>query len=494
MQTARLSCQPPTVSPASSRSRRVRRLLACAVGVAGMCVAAEARAKPTGPRAFCETYADAPECMGRSVTCSKCHVSTQPVAWNPYGGALLGALGGAPFDEGVAAALVAIEDDDSDGDGLSNREEIDLGTDPGDPLSQWMPRPTPEGAANPGYAIGEYDPRHAHKRVHLLFCGESPSHAEAEKFAALAGEAQVAAIHDTLAECLESDFWIDEALASLAHPKIRPVKALGDATDVEIGGYKITLADYDWDYRLWQYVLSGDRDARELLTAQYHVDRDEAGNWQKIDGTIQNPPMKFGGGQPLATEYRAGMLTTQWNLLLNVMFAALPRVAAGHAYREYLGLDLSQTQGVKPVPGEPLDLDAKGVDAADCAQCHSTLDPLSYAFAYYEGIDINDIEFTGQYRPGRPSQRIPGWDEAMPKFVVLGHEVASLVELAQEMAHSREFQRNLGHMFFVYTVGHEPRPDELDEFEAVWTAMPADGFSANRLLHRIVDTDAFGIP
>ncbi|MBZ5712886.1 DUF1585 domain-containing protein [Nannocystis pusilla] len=487
--------RPPHLTPTVFLVRSLSRHTRCLLAFAGISVGTtEAWARPTGPRAFCETYADAPECMGRSVTCNKCHLSTQPVAWNAYGGAVFAALGGGAFDDNIAAALVSIEDDDSDGDGLSNREEIELGTDPGDPLSQWMPRPTPEGAENPSYAIGEYDPSYAYKRVRLLFCGASPSYKEARAFAELDGEAQLAAIHDALAECLESDFWIDEALTSLAHPKIRPVKALGAETDVLISGYKITLADYQWDYRLWQYLLSGDRDARELLTAQYHIGRDDAGNWQRIDGTIPNPPMGFGGGQLLAPEHRAGMLTTQWNLLLNIMFAAVPRVAAGHAYREYLGLDLSLSQGIRPVAGEPLDIDAKGVDAAACAQCHSTLDPLSYAFAYYEGIDLKNLSRTGQYRPERPTERIPGWDEAQPEFVVLDRKVENLVELAQQMAQSREFQRNLADMFFVYAVGHEPLPDELEEFDAVWTAMPADGYSANRLLHRLVDTDAFGVP
>jgi hypothetical protein len=476
-------------------SRGIRRFLAftgCTVAVASF--AGDSWAKPTGPRSFCEVYADAPECAGRSITCNKCHLSTQPVTWNAYGGAVLGALAGAPFDDNLAAALAAIEDDDSDGDGLKNREEIDLGTDPGDPLSQWMPRPTPEGLDNPMYAIGEYDPDYAFKRVGLLFCGVSPSYEEAKAFAGLDGAAQVDAIHDALAECLESDFWIDEALASLAHPKIRPVKAYGADTDVLINGYKITLADYKWDYRLWQYVLSGDRDARELLTAQYHIGLDEAGNWKRIEGTIPNPNGGFGGGQLLAPEHRAGMLTTQWNLFLNIMFAAVPRVAAGHAYREYLGLNLSLTEGIKPVPGEPLDIDNKAVDAEACAQCHSTLDPLSYAFSFYEGIDINKLSNTGQFIPSRPSLRIPGWDAAQPEYVVLDQKVDSLVELAAVMSQSREFQRNLAHVFFVYTVGHEPRPDELEEFDAVWTSMPADGYSANRLLHRLVDTDAFGTP
>lgn len=473
-------------------SRSVALALTCGVAVASF--AGEGHARPEGPRAFCEVYADAPECQGRSVTCNKCHLSTQPVTWNSYGGAVLAALKGAAFEANLAAALASIEDEDSDGDGLSNREEIELGTDPGDPLSQWMPRPTPEGAENPGYAIGEYDPRFAFRRVRLLFCGASPSYDEVQAFAALDGAGQVAKIHDALAECLKSEFWIDEALVSLAHPKIRPVKAYGVDTDIVISGYKITLADYKWDYRLWQYVLTGDRDARELLTAQYHVGLDDSGGLRRVEGIIGNPAGGFGGGQLLAPERRAGMLTTQWNLFLNVMFAALPRVAAGHAYREYLGLNLSLTQGVRPVEGEPLDIDAKGVDAQACAQCHSTLDPLSYAFAFYEGIDINNLKNTGLYLPNRPSQRIPGWDAAMPEYVVLDQEVESLVELAGVMARSREFQRHLAHAFFVYAVGHEPLPDELAEFDAVWTAMPGDGYSANRLLHRLVDTDAFGVP
>lgn len=493
MQTARPPRPTPTASTA--RPKHLRRLLALAgVGVASASFAPEARARPTAPRVFCETYADAPECMGRSITCNKCHLSTQPVAWNSYGAALMGALGGAAFDDNLASALVSVEDEDSDGDGLSNREEIELGTDPGDPLSQWMPRPTPEGVDNPSYAIGEYDPAYAYKRVAVLFCGASPSYEESKKFAELDGGAQMEAIHDKLSGCLESDFWIDEALASLAHPKIRPVKAYGPDTDVQIGGYKITLADYKWDYRLWQYILSGDRDARELLTATYHIGLDAAGEWQRIEGTIPNGPMKFGGGQLLAPQHRAGMLTTQWNLFLNIMFAAIPRVVAGHAYREYLGLDISLNEGIMPVAGEPLDLDLKGVDAPACAQCHSTLDPLSYAFSYYEGIDLKHLDRTGQYRAERPMERIPGWAEAQPGFVVLDQKVDNLVDLAREMANSREFQRNLAHTFFVYTIGHSPLPDELDEFDAVWTAMPTDGYSANRLLHRIVDTDAFGIP
>ncbi|MFY0535933.1 thrombospondin type 3 repeat-containing protein [Nannocystis pusilla] len=317
--------QAPTVFIVRALSRH----LGCLLALAGVSLATtEAWARPTGPRAFCETYADAPECMGRSITCNKCHLSTQPVAWNAYGGAVFAALKGAEFDAGIASALRSIEDEDSDGDGLSNREEIELGTDPGDPLSQWMPRPTPEGPRTRATRSASTT-RPSPTSACTCSSAAPPSYEQTKKFAEQGGGTQLQAIHDALAECLESDFWIDEALTSLAHPKIRPVKALGADTDVLISGYKITLADYQWDYRLWQYLLSGDRDARELLTAQYHISRDDAGNWKKVDGIISNPPMGFGGGQLLAPEHRAGMLTTQWNLLLNIMFAAVPASRPG---------------------------------------------------------------------------------------------------------------------------------------------------------------------
>lgn len=475
--------------------RRVTTLARAAATLGlGLGVAATAHAKPEGPRAFCAAYPDAPECMGRSIACAKCHESTQPVAWNSYGGAVLAALAGGSFEDDLEAALAAVEDEDSDGDGLTNLEEIELGTNPGDPLSSWMPRPEPDGDGNPVYDVGGYDPAFAYKRLQILFCGQSPSFEQQQDFAALEAGEHEAVLHEALAECLESDFWVHEALRELANPKIRPVRAYGRDTEVAIMGFKITIADYDWDYRLWQYILTGDRDARELLTAQYHVGVADDGSFEVVEGTIPTPPMLFGGGQPLEPEFRAGMLTTQWNLFLNIMFAAVPRVAAGHAYREYLGLNLSLLEGVRPVQGEPLDIDAKGVADAACAQCHSTLDPLSYAFSFYEGIDIEHLDRTGTYRPERPAERIPAWEEMAPQAVILDQDASSLVEQAGIMANSPEFQRTLAATFFEYAVGHEPQPDEVVEFEALWTSMPADGYSANRLLHRLIDTEAFGAP
>jgi hypothetical protein len=112
----------------------------------------------------------------------------------------------------------------------------------------------------------------------------------------------------------------------------------------------------------------------------------------------------------------------------------------------------------------------------------------------YEGVDINHIDRTGTYRASRPSEHVPDWDTAAPQSVILDEPVSDLVDMARVMAGSPEFQRNLTHMFWMYAVGHEPEPDEHADFDALWTSMPGDGWSANRLLHRLIDTDAFGAP
>jgi hypothetical protein len=91
-------------------------------------------------------------------------------------------------------------------------------------------------------------------------------------------------------------------------------------------------------------------------------------------------PTAIAGGQLLEKDKRVDMLTTQWFLARNTMFSELPRTSAAAAYRSDLGADISMTQGLKPVANEPDDVDNKGVKEARCASCHSTLDPLAYAF------------------------------------------------------------------------------------------------------------------
>lgn len=413
-----------------------------------------------------------------------CHTSTYPPSWNSYGLSLFGGLGGGDFDAKLADALRGVELLDSDNDGLTNYEELVLGTWPGDEASAYTAAQVADGPKNPAYRVGEYDPRFAFKRVSLTYCGESPSYETMKAFEALDGDdaAQMTEIHARLDDCLQSEYWRREALPGLGDKRIRPVFAVGWESPVNI-----KLADYTWDYNLFVYALTDDRDARDLLLADYHVEERFDRTLSPVEGEVDQRGNR--GGQPLEPERRAGMITTQWFLVINTMFSALPRTTAAHAYRSYLGADISLNEGLLPVAGEPLDVDNKGVREAECASCHSTLDPLSYAFAYYEGISGGR---TGTYREQRPSRQIPGWSD--PKSVIYDTEVSSVVEWASVAAESDAFKRNLAQMFFEHALQRPPGPAEAEVFAALWRSLPEDGYSVNRLLHRLVELDAFGAP
>lgn len=444
--------------------------LACATALAPDA----ARARPTGPRLFCQAYADAPACAGQVVSCTQCH-SAAP-ALNDYGVAVASALTGV-YEDTLGAALAAVEPGDADGDGLTNLEEIVLGTAPGDPLSHWTSPPAPEGEPNPRYDVGSYDAAFAFRRVKALYCGRSPTYEEAQAFEA-AGDRE-AALHDALDACLDSAFWRDEGLHRLADKRIRPLGAVG-ANGV------IPLADFEWDYRLFSYALSGERDARDLLLADYHVD--EGG--QVVEGVI--PVDNRNIGQPLEPAYRAGMITTQWFLMIHTMFSELPRTTAAQAYRAYLGQDIARSQGLLPVEGEPVDIDDKGVAAYDCAHCHSTLDPLSYSFAYYGGIEGAN---TGAFRPNRPSWSPTDVQPSLFEIPLGDPQQEGVTGWADVAARSDAFRRNLVHMFAEHALGRTPTPDDDAELRAIWGALDGEaGFTAAQILHALVDTDAFGVP
>ncbi|WP_045117379.1 hypothetical protein [Plesiocystis pacifica] len=289
-----------------------------------------AQARPEAPRAFCETYPEVPECAGVVVTCDTCHLSTDPPSWNGFGLDLLAELGpltadGTSFEEALPEALQLIELEDSDGDGVSNRDEILVGTRAGDATSVWLPDPggsagegEDEILPNPWYALGEYDPAFALRRVLVLYCGRSPTYEQLQEFVALGetsgAEAQRTRLHEHLSSCLAGEWWRTTGVTELADPKVKPIKAVGSETKVEIAGFRVVLADYDWDYRLWRWIMTEDRDVRDLLLADYHVVEGEDGGLEIITGAIGDPTNlgQLAGGQPLQPDKRAGMMTTQW--------------------------------------------------------------------------------------------------------------------------------------------------------------------------------------
>jgi len=448
-----------------------------------------ALARPTGPRGVCQSDAgaDLAVCQGTLPSCALCHQG--PPDLNLYGARVFEALAqddGYDFDNfeaRVGDAVAAANADDSDGDGLSNLEELLLGTLPGDVNSAFTAPLAPSGDANAFYAVAGRDPRFAFRRVHTIFCGQPPEFDAITAFAALDEAEQGLALHDTLDGCLQSTFWQDFALHRLADARIRPLESIG------FDGL-IPLADYHWDYRLFSHIFSDDHDLRDLLLADYHVD--ESGD--VVTGIVPFPsgaPLET-GGQPLPPERRAGMITSQWFLMNHTMFSALPRTTAAQAYRAYLGMDIAKGEGIHPVDNEPRDVDGKGVTEAACAVCHSTLDPLSYAFSPYNGIgrlrpgSVSRIELTGTF----DAARVPWGTEGQ----LLGTDIPDLRTWAEHAVTTDAFRRNLGSMLWRLAFARPPAPDERTEFDALWRGLPDDGFSANRALHRLIDTNAFQVP
>lgn len=474
-------------------------VVAALAALATLVVAAPAAARPTGPRAICAASAassanavDVAACHGAIPSCTLCHQGAPDL--NAYGLAIASALGddGAytfdNFDARLPAAIDATGADDTDGDGVTNLEELLLGTLPGDAQSHFSPPPAPSGDDNPHYSVGTRDAVFAYRRVLTSFCGRPPTYEELTAFRAVDDDAREQALHATLDECLASSFWRDDALHRLADAKIRPLESIG------FDGL-IPLADYAWDYRLFSHVLSGDRDVRDLLLATYHVDVD--GN--VVQGIIPAPadsPLGT-GGQPLEVEQRAGMLTTQWFLMIHTMFSALPRTTAAQAYRAYLGMDIARSEGIDPVVGEPRDVDARGVAAPQCAVCHSTLDPLSYAFSPYNGIGrfssrgVRDLELTGTFN----AARMP-WPA---DSVLFGQPVTSLRAWAEHAANSDAFFATVTRTLWAGAFGRPPTVAERPEFEILWLSLVDDVAAgrtprAERVLHDMVDTDAFRVP
>ena len=466
--------------------------------------ATTAAAKPIAPKIFCDTYPDSGLCAGTLVTCSLCHTSTSPshYAWNDFGNAVLGARDWEThFANDLPTALSLIEQDDSDGDSLDNISEILLGSLPGDELSiPTVPDP-PQGDPNPGYNVGGYDFLFAYRRVSIVYCGQSPSLKELN---AIAGsDAAYKRLHDKLDACLNSSYWQDIVLDRMADPAVKPIN---------FG------TNWEWDYRLFRFVMTEGRDMRELMSADYHVREAVEGVLTKVEGFIPNHngvPCNINvpntcafdefcrtvggkengncayaaGRQPLEAEHRAGMLTTQWFHFFNTMFSALPRQTAAKAYRSWLDFDIARQEGLMPVSNEPLDVDGKGVDQAECAQCHSTLDPLSYVFASYNGIEAGGASV---YDPSRPIRK-GLWEEGnAPQSLLLGQPVETLQDWGAVAMASDPFKRKLARLFYQHAIGHDPRPEDLVEFTALWQSLPNDGFSANALNHRLIDLNAFG--
>ena len=475
--------------------RRSSSLLAAAL-VATTLAPTAAFAKPGAPGVFCATYPDAPACSAGVVSCSYCHTRSEaPATWNAYGESIRqDLLPGAPrplddgaFASALPAALALIADADADADGAANEAEILGGSLPGDAKSHPPEGVCPAEVAGFDYAVCQYDARYVLRKLSLDFCGQSPTMEALAELEAASAADRPKLLDAALDACLNSEFWRgkDGALWKLAHRKIRPIASVksGDHPGV------IPLADYDDDYALFVYTQIDDHDAREVLTASYFVARSDG------------PPTTYARvddkqGQILEPGRRAGMITSAWFLVSNVMFTPLARTAAAQAYRAHLGFDIARQEGLHPVAGEPKDHDAKGVGAPACAACHSTLDPLTYPFRNYNGLGKGG---RGAYIDDRIEKHYA--DEApditsIPEAgSVLGQPVSNLVEWAQVGAESDAFAAATVMDYWMLAFGAPPTPRQASDFQTLWkTFKTEDAYSVARLLHHLIHTEAYGAP
>ncbi len=416
---------------------------------------------------FCQKYPKSLGCETKQASCNICHTAAPSL--NPYGDDISKNLTG-NIDVMLLETLDKVEGLDSDADGVKNLDEILNAGAPGNK------------AVKPEVKVQlTYDPAQAFKRVKSIYCGQTASFDEMNTLKAATDPK--ALVHAELSKCLDTAYWKNEALQRLADKKVQPLAAVG------FGG-NVVIADYRYDYRLFSYIMSGDRDARELLSAQYHIDV----NGNKVDGVIAREEaaqigqrIVIGGGQPLAVNRRAGMMTTQWFLAFYTMFSVLPRNTASQVYREYLGMDIAKGEGLMPVANEPKDVDNRKVGQPACAVCHSTLDPLAYSFSTYVGIETVQaflFNSNGTYRANRSTYEAQGQ--------IMGQPVPDLLAWAEKARNSEAFKKNIAHMMFSQALSREPMAHEKAEFDALWQNLATDAYSVNKMLHRFVDTLAFG--
>lgn len=482
-----------------------------AVGLAGLLAFGvalpEANAKPPAPLAFCKAYPTSQACQTGFAECTTCH--TVAPARNAFGQMLADRIKpGAPrplsdqdFVDALPGALKQVEALDADGDGFTNIVELMGGSQMANvdsvPVTvACTAEQTSHASASP-WNTCSYDPEYAFKKLHLDFCGRSPSRADVKEMQQASGDEARwrSRISGALDQCLRSAHWTgtDGVVWNLANAKIRPAHTVKSGANPG----PVPLGDYDDDYNLFVWANSGDRDVRDLLLAQYFVKRvsDNPVTLEKISEE-ELARRDRGTKQPVPADKRAGMITTRWFSAVHTMFTAIPRTTAAQAYRAYLGFDIAKMQGLQPVPHEPSDYDMKGVGAPQCAACHSTLDPMAYAFTRYNGISggysydenrLNDYVKTDGARV----------KDAPKSAVILGQPAADLVEMAKIAANSDAFARKVVFDYWKLLVGREPTLQDMPEYNRLWQQLKSPaGFNyrVESMLHALVLTNAYGRP
>ncbi|MFW7378806.1 MAG: hypothetical protein ACOH5I_08370 [Oligoflexus sp.] len=483
-------------------------------------------ARPHASRLVCEAFPDSPHCAGSMISCGFCH-NTVPPTLNSFGRCARSYMQqtGRSFpetDDEMYNVISGVGDEDCDEDGYTVMQEIMMGSQPGNgqsvPLDKGCGLGPVTNRNNPHYNVCEYDNSYVYKKIWLDVCGEPPSYEEYADFQGLSETEQKLEITDLMTDCIKSENWIgkDGVIWEIAHYKVRPVGSVKAGEDAGI----LPIVDYYADYHLFIYSQINGNDAREQLLADFTVTR-TGGNGSPTQ-YVKQSPSRLLDGQVMQPEFRVGLLTSFWNLGFYLNYTGVARVLVAQAFRAYLGIELDKMQGMNPPAIEDSgfrDYDQKGVSRPECANCHATIDPMAYPFRNYNGLTGTSSVLQGQNASGLSSvdnlgdetnltplsyskprmdffeQDTPGMSEIPEAGYIFGQRVENLWEWAEVLVNSDQFAANTVRDYWRVMVGHEPRPDEQEEFKKLWQDFKTvHNYSVEAMLHDLIKTDAYGVP
>jgi hypothetical protein len=482
--------------------------------------------KPFASDLFCKAYPDVPACSGTALKCTFCHMPASNVP-NLFGASLLQYMSdqnlsypttaGALRDVVEGASAV-----DADEDGISNGAEIAAGSFPGDKKS--VPTVhrcsgTPLSAESTRWNHCATDPDYLYQKIWKDFCGEPPSYDEYADFKKLSAAKKQDEIEKQLETCLDSNHWKgkDGVVWEIGHYKIRPVGSVKAGEDPGL----IPIVDYYADFNLFVYTQIDGHDARDMLLANYMVSR--SGGGAQPTNYTRMAPQRLLDGQLMQPERRVGLITTFWNLGFYLNYTGIARVLVAQAYTAYLGLALSDMQGISPPPVELSkfrDYDQKGVTRPECAACHETIDALAYPFRNYNGLSGTNQVLQGQNSsalqnpaniPDEKSlvplsyslprmdyldQTYPGIKDMPEAGYIFGQRVETLQEWARVLVNSDAFAANLVKDYWKVLVGSEPKsPKEQAEFTKLWKDFKSThNYSVEDMLRDLIKTEAYSVP
>ncbi|MEM7677527.1 MAG: hypothetical protein AAF449_16120, partial [Myxococcota bacterium] len=158
-------------------------------------------------------------------------------------------------------------------------------------------------------------------------------------------------------------------------------------------------------------------------------------------------------------------------------------------------------EGLEAVPNEPVDYDNKQVAQAECAVCHSTLDPLTYPFTRYEGLGggTGGVRGPARYTPDRLDffEAIDGASvSSTPEAgVIFGQPVQDLVQWARVAANSEAFSLAVTKDYWRLLTGETPRASELEDYSTLARdLMTTHNYSVADMLRQLIFTEAYSVP